>query len=81
LENPSLPPSLIFPEAIRLIQEENIIGSVVSSRASSRTYCRYTSYAFIVVLGSFFCLLEAVKDQDLRDRLGYFVSGEYVNQW
>ena len=75
-KDPSTPPSLIFPEAIGPSQEENIIGSVESVGATSRTCCRYAPYALIIVLGSFF-LSQGAMARGLLKILVYFVSGEY----
>src|ERR1700720_3693357 len=66
-KDPSIPPSLVFPEAIGPSQEENIIGSVESFGAVSRTCCRYAPYALIVVLGSFFFISGSNGSRSARD--------------
>ena len=66
-KDPSTPPSLIFPEAIGPSQEENIIGSVESFGAASRTCCKYALYALINVLGSFVFISGSNGSRSARD--------------
>ena len=78
-KDPSTPPSLILPDAIGPSQEENIIGSVESSGATSRTFADMHCMHWLLCLAVSFSSQGAMA-QGLPETLVYFVSGKYCCQ-